>query len=58
MALHDQRYAKLLDENGFPHSLYWFNPRISNLHDRVVNFCGPICSTKWFEEAWKRAAEQ
>jgi hypothetical protein len=45
----DKSYFKLFDQHGVAHSMYWFNPQLSNIHPVVVNFCGPECSTKWFE---------
>lgn len=51
-------YAKDYGHDGAVRSLYWFNPRISDLHPEPVNFCGPQHSTEWFLERMAARAKE
>lgn len=43
MALENKNYRK---EDG--EGLYYTNPKICQYTDKVLNFCGPVCSSAWF----------
>jgi hypothetical protein len=51
MALESPGYLKIFDPWGTAESLYWFNPKISDLTDQVVNFCSPEHSLEWYQKA-------
>jgi hypothetical protein len=51
MGMSDDRYLKDWDHTGQSHSRYWINPKITDLTDAVLLFCGPICSNAWYEKA-------
>lgn len=46
LPISDAKYRK----GSMGESLYWANPKISDLTDEVVNFCGPEHATKWYGE--------
>jgi hypothetical protein len=59
MAFESTDYQKITNHLGLLESVYWFNPKISDLTDVVVYFCGPQHSLEWYQKALeaKKAAQ-
>lgn len=52
-------YRKEINRVGVMEGLYWFNPKLSDLHDSVVHFCGAKCSVEWnLEKAAARSTPE
>lgn len=51
LALEAPAYRRIIDPWGEAESEYWMNPKISDLTDVVVYFCGPHHSLEWYQKA-------